>query len=167
MCDDEGEWGSVAPSIISSSCYSGDVPLEEGSLQERAPYQETSPRTIASAHMEAKQEDKFPQERFKFIYLDGHDWIPMEEYPFGPSLSSSVRLIADKHASEGRYLFDTALWSLHPSECFQAAMAYGSHIILVFPAGKVDIDYQLAASAFQMGDNARQSGRASPSESIL
>lgn len=64
-------------------------------------------------------------------------------------------LIAKKHASKGRYLFDTALWSLHPSKCFEAAMAHGSHVILVFPAGRIHIDQHFAASTFQLGDNAR------------
>ncbi|KAL8792178.1 MAG: hypothetical protein Q9195_005200 [Heterodermia aff. obscurata] len=121
--DREGEWGSVAPSIISSSYYSDNVPLEGDPLEERAPPKETPLRAIASAHTEATEEE----ERFKFIYRDGDDWIPMEEYRFGPSLFSSVELIANKHAGEGRCLFDTTLWSLHPSECFEAAMAHGSH----------------------------------------
>lgn len=103
-------------------------------------------RAIPSAYIEATEKDEPPQERFKLIYRDGDDCIPMEEYPFGLSLSSSVELIAKKHASEGRYLFDTALWSLHPSECFEAAMAHGSHVIFVFPTGKIHIDQHLAAS---------------------
>ena len=79
----------------------------------------------------------------------------MKEYFFGPSLPSSVELTAEKHAREGRYLFDTALWSLHPSECFEAAMANGTHVILLLPAGRICISQQLAASASQLGDNAR------------
>lgn len=79
----------------------------------------------------------------------------MEEYPFGPSLFSSVELIANKYPSEGRYLLDTALWSVHPSECFEAAMAHGSHVILVFPAGKIRIDQHLAVSASELGGDAR------------
>ena len=79
----------------------------------------------------------------------------MEGYPFGPYLFSSVELIANKHASEGRYVLDTALWSLHPTECFEAAMAHGSHVILIFPAGRIHIDQHLAASASELGDNAR------------
>lgn len=104
----------MAPSIISSSYYSDNVPLEGDPLEERAPPKETPLRAIASAHTEATEEDELPQERFKFIYRDGDDWIPMEEYPFDRSLFSSVELIANKHAGEGRYLFDTTLWSLHP-----------------------------------------------------
>ena len=154
--DGEGECGSVAPSIISPSYYSDEeVPLEEDPLEEGASLEEAPLRAIASAHIEATEKDEVTQERFKFIYRDGDDWIPMEEYLFGPSLFSSVELIANKHASEGRYLFDTALWSLHPSECFEVAMAHGSYVILVFPAGRLHIDLHLATSASELGDNAR------------
>ncbi len=151
----EGEWGSVAPSIISSSFYSDEVPPEEDPVEERVPFEETPLRAITSAPMEATEKDEPLQERFKFIFRDGEDWITMEEYFFSPSLSSSVELTAEKHAREGRYLFDTALWSLHPSECFEAAMANGTHAILLFPAGRICISQQLAASASQLGDNAR------------
>jgi len=99
----------VAPSIISSSCYSDQVPLEKDSLEEGAPPEETPLRAIAFAYMEATEKDEIPQERFKFIYRDEDDWIGMKQYSFDPSLSSSVELIAKKHASEGRYLIDTAL----------------------------------------------------------
>ena len=58
MYDGEGEWGSVAPSIISSSYYSDEVPLEEGPLEERAPPEETPLRAIASAHLEATEKDE-------------------------------------------------------------------------------------------------------------
>ena len=153
--DGEREQGSVAPSIISSSFYSDEISPEEGPLEERVPFEETPLRPIASAPMELKVKDDTLQERFKFVFRDGDDWITMEEYFFGPSLSSSVELTAEKHAREGRYLFDTALWSLHPSECFEAAMANGTHVILLFPAGRICISQQLAASASQLGDNAR------------
>ena len=151
----EREQGSVAPSIISSSFYSDEILPEEGPLEERVPFEETPLRPIAPAPMEATEKDETLQERFKFIFRDGDDWITMEEYFFGPSLSSSVELTAEKHAREGRYLFDTALWSLHPSECFEAAMANGTHVILLLPAGRICISQQLAASASQLGDNAR------------
>jgi len=153
--DVEREQGSVAPSIISSSFYSDEILPEEGPLEERAAFEETPLRPIASAPMEATEEDETLQERFKFIFRDGHDWITMEEYFFGPSLSTSVELTAEKHARDGRYLFDTALWSLHPSECFEAAMANGTHVILLFPAGRICISPQLAASASQLGDNVK------------
>ncbi len=113
--DGAGEWGSLAPSTISSSFYSDEVlleerPLEERPLEEGPSKVETPLQAIASA--QATKEDELP-------------------------------------------LFDIALWSLHPSECFEAAMAYGSHVILVFPAGRIHIDQHIAASAFQLGDNAK------------
>lgn len=91
--DGEGERGSVAPSIISSSFYSDEVLPEEG----------------LSAPMEATDKDELLQERFKFIFRNGDDWITMEESSFDPSLSSLMELTAQKHAREGRYLFNMAL----------------------------------------------------------
>jgi len=105
----EGERGSVAPSIISSSFYLDEIPPEEGPLEERVPFEETPLRAINLAPIEAIEKDEPLQEWFKFIFRDGDDWITMEEYFFGPSLSSSVELTAEKHVREGRYLFDTAL----------------------------------------------------------
>ena len=99
--DGEGERGSVAPSIISSSFYSDEILSEEGPLEERAPFEENL-RAITSTPMEATEKDEPFQERFKFILRDGDDWITMEEYFFRPSLSSSVELTAEKHAREGR-----------------------------------------------------------------
>ncbi len=107
--DGEGERGSVAPSIISLSFYSDEIPPEEGPLEERVPFEETPLRAMTSALMEATEKDEPFRERFQFIFRDGDDWITMEEYFFGPSLSSSVELTAENHAREGRYLFDTAL----------------------------------------------------------
>lgn len=153
--DDGREQDSVAPSIISSIFYLDEISPEEGPLEERVPFEETPLWPVALAPMEATKKDEILQERFKFIFRDEHDWITMEEYFFGSSLSTSMELTAEKHAREGRYLFDTALWSLHPSKCFEAAMANGTHVILLFPAGRICISPQLAASASQLGDNAR------------
>ena len=99
--DGEREQGSVAPSIISSSFYSDEISPEEGPLEERVPLEETPLRPIAPAPMEATEKDETLQERFKFIFRDGDDWITMEEYFFGLSLSSSVELTAEKYAREG------------------------------------------------------------------
>ena len=96
MYDGDGEWSSIAPSIFSSSHYSDEVALKEGPLEG-----ETQVQAIASANMEAIEKDEIPQDRFKFICCDGDDWITMEQYQFGPSLSSLVDLTAEKHTSEG------------------------------------------------------------------
>ena len=135
--DGERERGLVAPSIISSSFYLDEISFEEGPFEERVSFEETSLRAITLAPMEATEKDEPLQERFKFIVRDEDDWITMKEYFFGLSLSSLVELTAEKHAREGRYLFDTTLWSLHPSECFEAAMAKGTHVVLLFLAERI------------------------------
>lgn len=66
-----------------------------------------------------------------------------------------MKLIANKYASKKRYLFDTALRSLYPSECFKAAMAHDSHVILVFLAERIHINQHLATSASELRDNVR------------
>lgn len=71
--DGEGERGSVAPSIISSSFYSDEIRPEEGALEERVPCEETPLGAITSAPMEATEKDEPLQERFKFIFRDGDD----------------------------------------------------------------------------------------------
>ena len=49
----EGEWGSVASSIISLSDYSDETPLEEDPLEKRVLSKKTPLRAIASAYIEA------------------------------------------------------------------------------------------------------------------
>ncbi len=71
--DGEREQGSMVSSIISSSFYSDEISPEESPLEERAPFEKTSLRPIASALMKATEEDETLQERFKFIFRDGHD----------------------------------------------------------------------------------------------
>ena len=165
---------SRAPSIIGSSFYSDaplrddlleDSPFERQDRRERAPLteedrdppetQDPHPRDFCTAVACAYEEDEPAQERFRFFYRDGHVWVTMEELFFDRSLAASVRLIAHKHASEGRYLFDTHLCSLHPSECYEAAMAHGSHVILVIPGGNVSIDECLAETTLKLDDTTR------------
>lgn len=66
-----------------------------------------------------------------------------------------MRLIAKKHASKERYLFDIALWLLHSSKCFKVVMTYNLHVILVFLAGRIHINQHFVASTFQLSNNAR------------
>ena len=56
----------------------------------------------------------------KFILRDGHDWVDLEELsinPADPSTLSAVERAAEAHTSKKRFLFNTALQSLAPSEC--------------------------------------------------
>ena len=165
--DGDGNWDSTPPSIISLSFYSEEAfveedtgaadeagyeeqapPDERSSLQEEAPPEATSPaRDIAPIHTAAEGTGEATQDHFRFILRDRDDWITMEEFPFTASLSILVETTAEKHAAQGRHLLDIELWSLHPSQCFEAALAHGTHTILLFPAGRICIDKQLAASA--------------------
>jgi len=153
--DGEREQSSMMSSIISSSFYSDEISFEESSLEERVSFEKISLRSIASALMKATEENEILQERFKFIFRDEHDWITMKEYFFDSSLFTSMKLTAEKHAREKRYLFDMSLWSLHLSKCFEAAMTNDTHVILLFSAERICISQQLVASAFQLSDNVR------------
>ncbi len=147
MYDGEKEWDSVTSSIISSSFYSDEISLEEDSVEKRVPFEKTSLRAITSAFMKATEKNESLQERFKFIFRDEEDWITMKEYFFSSSLFFSMKLTTEKHARKRRYLFDTALWSLHFSKCFEAAMINDTHVILLFSAERICIFQQLVASA--------------------
>ncbi len=153
--DGEKEWDSVTSSIISSSFYSDEISLEEDSVEKRVSFEKTSLRAITSALMKATEKNEPLQERFKFIFRDEEDWITMKEYFFSSSLFSSMKLTTEKHARKKRYLFDTTLWSLHLSKCFEAAMINDTHVILLFSAGRICISQQLVASASQLSDNVR------------
>ena len=145
----------MALSIILLSFYSDEISPEDGPHEERVLFKKTPLRPIASAPIEITEKDDIFQERFKFIFRDGDDWIIIEKYYFGLSLSFSVELTAKKHIKKGRYLFDIAFWLLHPSECFEAAMANSTYVILLFLIKRICISQQLAASASRLGDNAR------------
>ena len=165
--DSDGYWDSTPPSIISSSFYSEEAFVEEDNgaeakagceeqappderapLQEEAPPEAASPaRDIASIYTAAEGTGEATQNRFKFILRDRDDWITMEEYSFISSLSILVKTTAEKHAAQGRQLLNVELWSLHPSQCFEAALAHGTNTILLFLVGRLCIDKQLAASA--------------------
>lgn len=162
-----GNWDDPPPSILSSSFYSEEAFVEEDNEaeaeagyeeqappDERAPLPKEAPSEVASpardtapVNTAADGAAKATQDRFKFILRDGDDWTTMEEYSFTSSLSTLVKNTAEKHAAQGRHLLDVELWSLHPSQCFEAALAHGTNIILLFPAGQLCIDKRLAASA--------------------
>ena len=170
--DSNGNGDSQMPSILSSSFYSEDfieanagaeagqnlqALLDEGSpLQEEVPSEAASQvHETPSLYAVAEGVGEAAQDRFRFILRDGDDWVTMEEYSITTSLSSLVEATAEKHAAQGRYLLDIDLWSLDPSQCYEAALAHGTHIILLFPPGSICIDEQLAASAASLCPDAR------------
>ena len=75
--------------------------------------------------------------------------------PVDPSDPSPVERVAEDHASNGRFLFDTTLRSLAPSECFEAVVGDGTNVVLLIPEGSVNIDHALSTSARILGVNAQ------------
>jgi hypothetical protein len=72
-----------------------------------------------------------------------------------PSTSSAVERVAEAHTSNRRFLFNTALRSLAPSECLDAVVGDGTNVVLLIPEGSVNIDHALSASARMLGMNAQ------------
>ena len=94
--------------------------------------------------------------RVKFILRDGHDWVDMEELSIDaaePSTWSAVERVAEAHTSKRRFLFNTALRSLAPSECLDAVVGDGTNVVLLIPEGSVKIDHALSMSARTLGMN--------------
>ena len=87
----------------------------------------------------------------KFILRDGHDWVEMEELSIDPSDPSLVERVAEIHTSNRRFLFNTTLRSLAPSECFEAIVSDGTNIVLMIPEGSVNIDLEGSRSAWRLG----------------
>ena len=61
----------------------------------------------------------------KFILRDGHDWVEMNELSINSSDPSPVERVAEMHTSNRRFLSNTTLRSLAPSECFEAIVSDG------------------------------------------
>lgn len=97
--------------------------------------------------------------RVKFILRDGHNWVDMQELSIDaaePSTSSAVERVAEAHTSKRRFLFNTALRSLAPSECLDAVVGDGTNVVLLIPEGSVKIDHALSMSARMLGMNAQR-----------
>lgn len=95
----------------------------------------------------------------KFILRDGHDWVDMEELSIDaakPSTMSAVERVAEAHTSKRRFLFNTALRSLAPSECLDAVVGDGTNVVLLMPERGVKIDHALSTSARVLGMNAQR-----------
>ncbi len=73
-----------------------------------------------------------------------------------PSSSCAVERVAEAHTSKRRFLFNTALRSLAPSECLDAVVGDGTHVVLLIPEGSVNIDHALSTSARMLGINAQE-----------
>ena len=75
--------------------------------------------------------------------------------PADPSTSSAVERVAEAHTSKRRFLFNTTLRSLAPSECFNAVVRDGTNVVLLIPEGSVNIDHALSTSVEMLGTNAQ------------
>lgn len=87
--------------------------------------------------------------RVKFVLREGHNWVDREDLSIDPSDPSPVERVAEDHASNGRFLFDSILRSMAPSECFEAVVGDGTNVVLLIPEGSVIID-ELSTSAGRM-----------------
>ena len=76
-----------------------------------------------------------------------------------PSDPSLVKCVVEKHTSERRFLFNTNLQSMAPSECFEAVVADSTNVILLIPEGNINIDRELSISALKLGSNAGDMGK--------
>lgn len=92
--------------------------------------------------------------RVKFVLREGHNWVDKEDLSVDPSDPSPVERVAEDYVSNGRFLFDTTLRSIAPSECFDAVVGDGTNVILLIPEGSVIIDDKLSTSAGRLGINA-------------
>lgn len=83
----------------------------------------------------------------KFILRDGNGWVEQENLSIDPSSPAPVEHVAEEHTRKRRFLFNTALRAMAPSECFDAVVGDGTNMILLIPEGSIDIDYELGTSA--------------------
>ena len=78
--------------------------------------------------------------QLKFMLRDGDTWVNVDEFSVGPADHSIVRRKAEEHLHQGRFLFDSELWSLYPSDCFDAAIASGTNTIFLIPMGRICVE---------------------------
>ena len=92
----------------------------------------------------------------KFILRDGRDWAVVERISINTavsSTSSAAERVAEAHTSKRRFLFNTTLRSLAPSECFNAVVGDGSNVVPLIPEGSINIDHAFSTSVETSGMN--------------
>lgn len=82
-----------------------------------------------------------------------------EDLLIDPSDPSQVERVAEEHTRNGRFLFNTNLRSMAPSECFEAIVGDGTNVVLLIPEGSVNIDDEISLSAGNLGIGAEGLGR--------
>lgn len=73
--------------------------------------------------------------------------MDQENLSVNPSSPAQVERVAEEHTGKRRFLFNTALRALAPSECFEAVVGDGTNTVLLIPEGSVNIDHELWISA--------------------
>ena len=96
--------------------------------------------------------------RVKFVLREGRNWVDQEDLSIDPSDPSWVERVAEEHTRNRRFLFNTTLRSMAPSECFEAVVGDGTNVVLLIPEGRVNIDDELLTSAGRLGINAEGIG---------
>ena len=75
----------------------------------------------------------------------------MEELSIYLSDPSPVERVAEIHTRNRRFLFNTTLRSLAPSEYFEAIVSDSINVVLIIPEGSVNIDLEGSRSAWRPG----------------
>ena len=84
----------------------------------------------------------------------------MEQENLSIDLSSPARVehIAEEHTRKRRFLFDTTLRAMAPSECFEAVIGDGTNMVVLIPEGSINIDHDLGISARKLCIDAGETG---------
>ena len=145
-------WGSEAPSILGSSYYSSeDEEVQVGDPLECSIEVLTFPQGPTFTH--AGDEGHIPEVThsskigIKFVLREGDGWVEQENLSIDPSSPAPVEHVAEEHTRKRRFLFNTALRAMAPSECFEAVVGDGTFMVLLIPEGSIDVDHELGASA--------------------
>ncbi|KAL2045355.1 hypothetical protein ABVK25_012171 [Lepraria finkii] len=145
--DGGNSWDSEAPSIMGSTFYSDE---DQG-------FQAPTPT-------HAEDEGHVPgvtdgiKVLVKFVLRKGRNWVDQEDLSIDPSDLSWVERVAEEYTRNRRFLFNTTLRSIAPSECFEAVVGDGTNVVLLIPEGSVNIDDELLTSARRLGINAEGIG---------
>ena len=144
--------GSETPSMLGSSYYeTKDEEVLIGHPLKCSIMILTFPQNPTVAH--ADDEDHAPEVAdssrvgIKFVLREGDDWVEQENLSDDPSSPARVEHVAEEHTRKRRFLFNTTLRAMAPSECFEAVVGDGTNMIILILEGSIHIDHDLGRSA--------------------
>ena len=159
----DDRWDSEAPSILGSSYYStGDEEFQAGHPPECSIEVLTSPQEPTLAH--TSDEEHVPDVTdsskvgINFVLREGNAWVEQENLSIDRSNPALVEHIAEEHTQKRRFLFDTSLRAMTPSECFDAIVRDDTNMVLLIPEGSINIDRELKTSARKLRIDAGGTG---------